>query len=53
MDSKPSKKPPVVTLVAAAVAVMVMLHGVRLQAEQTIHHMALLAWLHLAAACRA
>ena len=40
-------------VIAVAAAIMLALHGVRLQAEQAIHNMALLSWLHLQALCRA
>ena len=38
--------------VAAAMVVILIFHGVRLQAEQTIHAIAMLSWLQLSAMCR-
>ena len=38
---------------AASAAVILAFHGVRLQAEHTIHALALLSWLQLSAMCRA
>ena len=38
---------------AAAFAVMLCFHGVRLQAEQMIHGLAMLSWLQMASMCRA
>ena len=37
---------------ASAIGIMLALHGVRLQAEQAIHTLALLSWLQLEAMCR-
>ena len=48
-------RPPlrVARVAAVAVVLMLALHGVRLNAEATIHHSPLFAWLPLPGACRA
>ena len=39
-------------MMAVAVVIMLTFHGLRLQAEHTIHQFAMLSWLHLSTVCR-